>query len=122
MIRRPPRSTRTDTLFPYTTLFRSVRHRLVRARARCPYDRQGRIEPRRDLGGALRIARLQGTDDQPARPARQIGSAHVCTPVTNAHLVCRPLLDQKHTPTPHPPPPRPPPHPPPITPPPPPTT
>src|SRR3546814_6534866 len=36
MIRRPPRSTRTDTLFPYTTLFRSVRghqdlpHRLAR--------------------------------------------------------------------------------------------
>src|SRR3546814_3722099 len=28
MIRRPPRSTRTDTLFPYTTLFRSVRGRL----------------------------------------------------------------------------------------------
>src|SRR3546814_5155251 len=28
MIRRPPRSTRTDTLFPYTTLFRSD-HRLV---------------------------------------------------------------------------------------------
>src|SRR3546814_7828599 len=27
MIRRPPRSTRTDTLFPYTTLFRSVHHR-----------------------------------------------------------------------------------------------
>src|SRR3546814_13056281 len=26
MIRRPPRSTRTDTLFPYTTLFRSVVH------------------------------------------------------------------------------------------------
>src|SRR3546814_18545037 len=25
MIRRPPRSTRTDTLFPYTTLFRSIR-------------------------------------------------------------------------------------------------
>src|SRR3546814_2725874 len=25
-IRRPPRSTRTDTLFPYTTLFRSDRH------------------------------------------------------------------------------------------------
>src|SRR3546814_2766123 len=30
MIRRPPRSTRTDTLFPYTTLFRShVRDRLT---------------------------------------------------------------------------------------------
>src|SRR3546814_7439658 len=26
MIRRPPRSTRTDTLFPYTTLFRSLRN------------------------------------------------------------------------------------------------
>src|SRR3546814_2798857 len=30
MIRRPPRSTRTDTLFPYTTLFRSAQ-----ARERC---------------------------------------------------------------------------------------
>src|SRR3546814_1436116 len=29
MIRRPPRSTRTDTLFPYTTLFRSQRSCLV---------------------------------------------------------------------------------------------
>src|SRR3546814_9484224 len=28
MIRRPPRSTRTDTLFPYTTLFRSTRDNL----------------------------------------------------------------------------------------------
>src|SRR3546814_19947741 len=34
MIRRPPRSTRTDTLFPYTTLFRSVELRLgIAARA-----------------------------------------------------------------------------------------
>src|SRR3546814_1883669 len=30
MIRRPPRSTRTDTLFPYTTLFRSVSSAVVR--------------------------------------------------------------------------------------------
>src|SRR3546814_19159787 len=29
MIRRPPRSTRTDTLFPYTTLFRSARQLLL---------------------------------------------------------------------------------------------
>src|SRR3546814_4358847 len=34
MIRRPPRSTRTDTLFPYTTLFRSTRSH--RAKSRCP--------------------------------------------------------------------------------------
>src|SRR3546814_16453137 len=30
MIRRPPRSTRTDTLFPYTTRFRSEHQRLLR--------------------------------------------------------------------------------------------
>src|SRR3546814_6572427 len=30
MIRRPPRSTRTDTLFPYTTLFRSMGVRVTR--------------------------------------------------------------------------------------------
>src|SRR3546814_8057686 len=32
MSRLPPRSTRTDTLFPYTTLFRSLCHGLLRAR------------------------------------------------------------------------------------------
>src|SRR3546814_19465430 len=32
MIRRPPRSTRTDTLFPYTTLFRSIVAQHPRAR------------------------------------------------------------------------------------------
>src|SRR3546814_10773159 len=31
MIRRPPRSTRTYTLFPYTTLFRSLHHRQLRS-------------------------------------------------------------------------------------------
>src|SRR3546814_18063419 len=31
MIRRPPRSTRTDTLFPYTTLFRSFNSRIYRS-------------------------------------------------------------------------------------------
>src|SRR3546814_9011912 len=31
MIRRPPRSTRTDTLFPYTTLFRSLRAEAARS-------------------------------------------------------------------------------------------
>src|SRR3546814_8063065 len=43
MIRRPPRSTRTDTLFPYTTLFRSFR--LCRpsfCRASIPRQRTGR--------------------------------------------------------------------------------
>src|SRR3546814_20607992 len=35
MIRRPPRSTRTDTLFPYTTLFRSRRCAPITGRATC---------------------------------------------------------------------------------------
>src|SRR3546814_8521304 len=41
MIRRPPRSTRTDTLFPYTTLFRSalaIIERLHRAKLDHPAD------------------------------------------------------------------------------------
>src|SRR3546814_10217176 len=39
MIRRPPRSTRTDTLFPYTTLFRSVLRRQARLHERGRPDR-----------------------------------------------------------------------------------
>src|SRR3546814_2631155 len=35
MIRRPPRSTRTDTLFPYTTLFRSDRMNRLRRWSLC---------------------------------------------------------------------------------------
>src|SRR3546814_13465214 len=35
MIRRPPISTRTDTLFPYTTLFRSLRASHIKPWAKC---------------------------------------------------------------------------------------
>src|SRR3546814_9139036 len=57
MLRRPPRSTRTDTLFPYTTLFRSPKNadvrpqRLPRQIGLCPRatpasaDRRGFIHP-----------------------------------------------------------------------------
>src|SRR3546814_3319169 len=41
MIRRPPRSTRTDTLFPYTTLFRSGRVHAALALHRLDQDRRG---------------------------------------------------------------------------------
>src|SRR3546814_15237755 len=44
MIRRPPRSTRTDTLFPYTTLFRS--HRLPPP---APQDAGVRVARRRSF-------------------------------------------------------------------------
>src|SRR3546814_7907820 len=44
MIRRPPRSTRTDTLFPYTTLFRSdVDHARVRIHLHLADRRPGRV-------------------------------------------------------------------------------
>src|SRR3546814_3328408 len=41
MIRRPPRSTRTDTLFPYTTLFRSPGGALFRSARLCRADEPG---------------------------------------------------------------------------------
>src|SRR3546814_3789307 len=46
MIRRPPRSTRTDTLFPYTTLFRAVAVALLQPRG---------------------VGRMAGLRDRPAR-------------------------------------------------------
>src|SRR3546814_18670505 len=42
MIRRPPRSTRTDTLFPFTTLFRS--HLPWRLRSVSPFPRQATLQ------------------------------------------------------------------------------
>src|SRR3546814_209146 len=62
MIRRPPRSTRTDTLFPYTTLFRSRRNCGVEARGQI--DRRGAAGPitaiaaDRDAGRYARTARI----------------------------------------------------------------
>src|SRR3546814_6529946 len=50
MIRRPPRSTRTDTLFPYTTLFRSGRGAAGEGPVR---DRRG--DPRRAGQGLRRL-------------------------------------------------------------------
>src|SRR3546814_1487531 len=44
MIRRPPRSTRTDTLFPYTTLFRSLIRRGTAGQSRpAALDVSGRL-------------------------------------------------------------------------------
>src|SRR3546814_13096180 len=48
MIRRPPRSTRTDTLFPYTTLFRSDIHEPIVA---CPNDPDD-VKTLSDVAGA----------------------------------------------------------------------
>src|SRR3546814_16462268 len=63
MIRRPPRSTRTDTLFPYTTLFRS-------STAGLPEEWR---EPVRRLAIMLRLAYLLHRSRKPGlRPPLQI--------------------------------------------------
>src|SRR3546814_5949060 len=97
MIRRPPKSTRTDTLFPYTTLFRSCRRRAGRRHGRegrtvsCA-RRQGvsaGVRPtgvrRLLLGVSIAVAhRVSRSEEHTSEP-----------PVTNAHIVCRLLLEKK---------------------------
>src|SRR3546814_4628020 len=67
MIRRPPRSTRTDTLFPYTTLFRSHHPLALRHRR----DAAGRAIPAQEQGegdaGAARPHLRSGTRTRPER-------------------------------------------------------
>src|SRR3546814_4744419 len=63
MRRRPPRSTRTDTLFPYTTLFRSPAHRQRDRDARDIAEADGARQRRRQRAPladvALRLARMR---------------------------------------------------------------
>src|SRR3546814_10823995 len=101
MIRRPSRSTRTDTLFPYTTLFRSghagdhvgraVGVAVDRVLDRRHHDHEvyrqlhlHRRDERADDGGAAAHVVLD-------RKSTRLNS------VTNAHLVCRLLLEKKKT-------------------------
>src|SRR3546814_937461 len=95
MIRRPPRSTRTDTLFPYTTLFRS----------------RPRGAPQDDIGPDMRVNLVIGEGRPPLIARRleqgcgdrdreeQAGVADRkstrLNSSTNAHLVCRLLLEKK---------------------------
>src|SRR3546814_13365482 len=104
MIRRPPRSTRTDTLFPYTTLFRSAapsRRADARAprRRACPRRTGARREPCRSWSlrspwghssyrPALFVAVVVFEEARRARPS---GRVH---PVGLDLLVRHPLLAQ----------------------------
>src|SRR3546814_3805735 len=64
MIRRPPRSTRTDTLFPYTTLFRSPRFEAARV-FEIGHDIIGGFPPHRDIAREiLEIGRVGAVDSQ----------------------------------------------------------
>src|SRR5258708_18748966 len=101
MIRRPPRS----TLFPYTTLFRSlalsadvpVRERRLWARFHDGVDRPMRIVRARDG-----IALLQVSCGGPCKTVPWSGTAtrseeHTSELQSPDHLVCRLLLEKKKT-------------------------
>src|SRR3546814_2033242 len=72
MIRRPPGSTRTDTLFPYTTLFRAPAH-AARAGPRPSPGARGRRRPRRDPDPGPPAPRGDGAGGPGRRAARLAG-------------------------------------------------
>src|SRR3546814_19302658 len=63
MIRRPPRSTRTDTLFPYTTLFRSHGAALVAHENTLGHIGHGGVVDDVDLGIEVVLAAFGGVGD-----------------------------------------------------------
>src|SRR3546814_9783542 len=71
MIRRPPRSTRTDTLFPYTTLFRSVADLVEEKRPARRLFEPTRIAARRAGESAFFVPEKLGLD-QFARDGRHV--------------------------------------------------
>src|SRR3712207_7946274 len=92
MIRRPPRS----TLFPYTTLFRSL-----------PAERLRRLAPRPDIDRHLRLGRAEArtrADVEPGDRAHLVRRApghgrseeHTSELKSRQYLVCRLLLEKKH--------------------------
>src|SRR3546814_4569085 len=114
MKRQPPRSTRTYTLFPYTTRVRSACTDAVAvivlpsitsvgcAAAMVPLlARVNAYSARNALRGSVAGPSIDsdrsacGGRSTSSAACAQIGRAHVCTPVTNAHLVCRLLLEKQ---------------------------
>src|SRR3989442_7230560 len=89
MIRRPPRS----TLFPYTTLFRSLAER----------SRGARGSVSRPSGAAARAAQPAhpaGPHHADLAPATDRSEEHTSELQSRPHLVCRLLLEKKKLPTP----------------------
>src|SRR5687768_18172930 len=96
MIRRPPRS----TLFPYTTLFRSSVHSLLkRFRAEVTgevrqSDREARRRHRAGRSPCVRPLLEAAPESAGAADGRQIGK-HTSELQSRLHLVCRLLLEKK---------------------------
>src|SRR5690349_22665466 len=80
MIRRPPRS----TLFPYTTLFRSVRPRAAREPSRTPA-----------LISELELHHVRGTHRQVRGNKSKRSEEHTSELQSRRDLVCRLLLEKK---------------------------
>src|SRR5258706_11003903 len=89
MIRRPPRS----TLFPYTTLFRSLRSRraLPRLEARASHGRERASKNGLEDGPRPRLL-AAGRGSRPARSEEHTSELQSLT-----NLVCRLLLEKKTT-------------------------
>src|SRR3546814_1643101 len=81
MIRRPPRSTRTDTLFPYTTSFRS-KHDVVRV------DQPDDHEPRL----AARLVAAHEIENAARRVARDIHVGAVAVPCQAQFLAVEAII------------------------------
>src|SRR3546814_5771508 len=81
MIRRPPRSTRTDTLFPYTTLFRSLFRKTAPGIDTAQFEEPGQIEgngshQHEQQQDDARVLQLKGpANRRTARPQREQRSA-----------------------------------------------
>src|SRR3546814_15499362 len=91
MIRRPPRSTRTDTLFPYTTLFRSLFVGLLDRGPNCLFDGNesqfvgGIVQPSRDREDISGRAHDDEVDTaQGIGPSRSIGGIGIFIPAVLA--------------------------------------
>src|SRR3546814_20690672 len=83
MIRRPPRSTRTDTLFPYTTLFRSG------GRVEVRIDAVVRYVPKRGdrLAGSRRAGGVPQHQDPQTRRERPVMAASFDPAETTADVI-----------------------------------
>src|SRR3712207_8789865 len=92
MIRRPPRS----TLFPYTTLFRSVRELVAEVELAVPLHvalRVHRDPVHRPRAGADRLEAV-GVREDPVRPVAR-SEEHTSELQSRPYLVCRLLLEKK---------------------------
>src|SRR3546814_10631373 len=108
MVPRPPRSTRTDTLLPHTTLFRATvpinpqfgSLNLAQAVILLAYEwSKGEAlasPPDVPLDPPAPHKELEDLIDHLVRDLDRSEEHTSGTPVTNAHLVCRLLLDKNH--------------------------